>query len=148
MKILSVWSVYPVVIRGSSFLLNTFLQYNNTTHQSCKISIILMTFFEKKKEFSEISKRHLKKSQATFSVIRVVFSTFSRIHYEFSVFCANAIWLNYQFANWLWIHFLSCEFTKNSLFFLNSLWIFYVLRKFTIFSRIDYVLTIFSQIDY
>ena len=87
MKILSVWSVYPVVIRGSSFLLNTFLQYNNTTHQSCKISIILMTFFEKT-EFSEISKRHLKKSQATFSVIRVVFfsPSFARIHLFFREF--------------------------------------------------------------
>ena len=67
------------------------------------------------------------KIQATFSVIRVVFSTFSRIHYEFSVFCANAIWLNYQFANWLWIHFLSCEFTKNSLSFS---WILYEFSMF------------------
>ena len=87
MKILSVWSVYPVVIRGSSFLLNTFLQYNNTTHQSCKISIILMTFFEKT-EFSEISKRHLKKISGHFFGHKSCFfsPSFARIHLFFREF--------------------------------------------------------------
>ena len=87
MKILSVWSVYPVVIRGSSFLLNTFLQYNNTTHQSCKISIILMTFFEKT-EFSEISKRHLEKISGHFFGHKSCFfsPSFARIHLFFREF--------------------------------------------------------------